>query len=196
MKFGKEFAAQMVQEWQEAYMDYNYLKSILKHILHSRGKNASASKTVASLAEGSLKRRVSLYRAFSGLTSRYIDSPRKQEEETILVSEGGSEFGNYQTMFLMPSDKGGDQEILFFKKLDEEFNKVIHFYKKKVDEAEKEAEELSRQMDILIALRIKVEKPVVRFGGSARVVNLASNGISSPNSFVNPTNSKEQGKRL
>lgn len=38
MKFGKEFAAQMVQEWQEAYMDYRKLKSILKDILRFKQK--------------------------------------------------------------------------------------------------------------------------------------------------------------
>ncbi|KAJ0095397.1 hypothetical protein Patl1_16790 [Pistacia atlantica] len=32
MKFGKEFRSQMVPEWQEAYMHYDYLKTLLKDI--------------------------------------------------------------------------------------------------------------------------------------------------------------------
>ncbi|KAF5961804.1 hypothetical protein HYC85_003013 [Camellia sinensis] len=152
MKFGKEFASQMVQEWQEAYMAYNYLKTLLKDISHFRQRNAS-----------------SLYRAFSGLTSRCNNlrlSPKKNNEgEVILVSavqEEGSPEGNYyETMFLMSSDEGGEYELVFFRRLDDEFNKVIKFYREKVKELIKEAEELNKKMDALIALRIKVDKPVI-----------------------------------
>lgn len=87
MKFGKEFAAQMVQEWQEAYMDYSNLKSILKDILRFKQLNKAPS-PMAATTKGSLKRRVSFYRAFSGLTSRYRSGSPMQnnEDEVILVS--------------------------------------------------------------------------------------------------------------
>lgn len=163
MKFGKEFVLQMVPEWQEAYMDYNFLKGLLKDVLRFRQQHI----LTAATPRASLKRRVSLYRAFSGLTSAYRGSPRKSnEDEAILVSavegEGSGEY--YQTMFLMSSDEGGEHELLYFKKLDEEFNKVVKFYKGKVVEVMKEAEELNKQMDALIALRIKVENPLMEFG--------------------------------
>ncbi|KAJ6371307.1 hypothetical protein OIU77_001754 [Salix suchowensis] len=152
MKFGKEFAAQMVQEWQEAYMNYNHLKTILKD------------------------RRASLYRAFSGLAGRYRGSPRKSEDEVILVSavqeSGGDE--HYQTLFLNASDEGGDYELVFFRSLDSEFNKVINFYKKKVEEVMGEADDLSKQMDALIALRIRVDNPVV---GGSNIANLPIHGF-------------------
>ncbi|GMP28808.1 hypothetical protein CsSME_00004200 [Camellia sinensis var. sinensis] len=168
MKFGKEFASQMVQEWQEAYMAYNYLKTLLKDISHFRQRNAS-SPNIARTPKGSLKRRLSLYRAFSGLTSRCNNlrlSPKKNNEgEVILVSavqEEGSPEGNYyETMFLMSSDEGGEYELVFFRRLDDEFNKVIKFYTEKVKELIKEAEELNKKMNALIALRIKVDKPVI-----------------------------------
>ncbi|THG00515.1 hypothetical protein TEA_004010 [Camellia sinensis var. sinensis] len=168
MKFGKEFASQMVQEWQEAYMAYNYLKTLLKDISHFRQRNAS-SPNIARTPKGSLKRRLSLYRAFSGLTSRCNNlrlSPKKNNEgEVILVSavqEEGSPEGNYyETMFLMSSDEGGEYELVFFRRLDDEFNKVIKFYREKVKELIKEAEELNKKMNALIALRIKVDKPVI-----------------------------------
>ncbi|KAK9271772.1 hypothetical protein L1049_002135 [Liquidambar formosana] len=168
MKFGKELASQMVQEWQEAYMDYNYLKKILKDILQFRQRNEASPKAAADTSKGSLKRRISFYRAFSGLTSRCKGSPPKEEEDEVIlvtaVEQEGSE-GYYQTTFFMSSDQGGEYELVFFRRLDDEFNKVLKFYKAKVEEVLKEAEELNKQMDALIALRIKVENPVVGFGG-------------------------------
>ncbi|KAG6715826.1 hypothetical protein I3842_04G015600 [Carya illinoinensis] len=175
MKFGKEFTAQMVQEWRDAYMDYNSLKKVLKDIARIRQRSVSTP-VAASTSKISLKRKVSLYRAFSGLTNRHGSSPKKNEDEVILVhaveqQEGAD--GHYQTMFLMSSDTGGECEIVFFRRLDDEFNKVVNFYKMKVQEVMDEANELTKQMDALIALRINVNKPMVEFRGSD-LENLAS----------------------
>ncbi|XVE83752.1 hypothetical protein DITRI_Ditri16bG0111600 [Diplodiscus trichospermus] len=194
MKFGKELAAQMVQEWQEAYIDYSKLKSILKDISRFKQQNKAPS-PMAATTKGSLKRRVSLYRAFSGLTNRYRSgSPRKNnEDEVILVSavqDGGSE-GDYQTMFLRSGEEGGEYELVFFRRLDDEFNKVVKFYKNKVEEVMAEADVLSKQMNALIALRIKVDNPVV---GGSDIVNLAASGMSSnSSSVVHPTIGGRQG---
>ncbi|KAG2714241.1 hypothetical protein I3760_03G017600 [Carya illinoinensis] len=168
MKFGKEFESQMVQEWQKAYMDYNGLKTVLKDILRFKQRNASTP--VASTPRRSLKRRMSLYRAFSGLTNRYRNSPRNNDEEVILVDavqQDGSELGQYQTTFLKPGEIGGEYELLFFRRLDDEFNKVISFYKLKVEEMMEEANELSKQMDALIALRMKVHNLMMKFDKAA-----------------------------
>lgn len=57
MKFGKEFAAQMVPEWQEAYMDYEYLKALLKEIQRFKGRNrAAAAPGGVGAGAGRLKR--------------------------------------------------------------------------------------------------------------------------------------------
>nr|GMD55391.1 Phosphate transporter PHO1 -like protein 9 [Ipomoea batatas] len=164
MKFGKELASQKVQEWGEAYMDYNSLKGVLKDISRFQRQNAAATR------KNSLKRRLSMYRAFSGLTNRLSiprgGTPRSDhEDEVILVNAveqeaiGGAP--QYQTVFLMSSEAGGEYELVFFRRLDDEFNKVVRFYREKVEEVRKEADELSKQMDALIALRIVVEKPPV-----------------------------------
>nr|GLL39193.1 phosphate transporter PHO1 homolog 3-like isoform X1 [Ipomoea trifida] len=173
MKFGKELASQKVQEWGEAYMDYNSLKGVLKDISRFRRRNAAAQSSVPAAAtatrKNSLKRRLSMYRAFSGLTNR-LSSPRggtprsDHEDEVILVNaveQEGIGGAQYQTMFLMSSEAGGEYELVFFRRLDDEFNKVVRFYREKVEEVRKEADELSKQMDALIALRIVVEKPPV-----------------------------------
>ncbi|KAF9663759.1 hypothetical protein SADUNF_Sadunf17G0085500 [Salix dunnii] len=193
MKFGKEFAAQMVQEWQEAYMNYNHLKTILKDVLRFRKLRGAPSPEAAATSHGSFKRRASLYRAFSGLAGRYRGSPRTSEDEVILVSavqeSGGDE--HYQTLFLDASEEG-DYELVFFRSLDIEFNKVINFYKKKVEEVMGEADDLSKQMDALIALRIRVDDPVV---GGSNIANLALVGFSSASESVvhPPINSRNPG---
>ncbi|KAI3900717.1 hypothetical protein MKW92_003351 [Papaver armeniacum] len=63
----------------------------------------------------------------------------------------------YETKFLMSDEEGGEYELRFFKKLDEEFNKVNKFYKDKVDQVMNEAAVLTKQMDALIAFRVKID---------------------------------------
>ena len=170
MKFGKEFASQMVPEWQEAYMNYNQLKNLVKEILIFRKWQARSLNVVKPHSKAnSLKRKGSIFRAFSGLTSRFgnasVRKDKEEEEEVILASamqhadEEQGECLKYQTIFLRSSDDGGEFELVFFKRLDYEFNKVVNFYREKVEEVVKRAQELNIQMDAFIALRIKVNKP-------------------------------------
>ncbi|KAJ0754394.1 putative SPX domain-containing protein [Helianthus annuus] len=167
MKFGKEFALQTVPEWREAYMNYNYLKTLLEQILIFRQRQPPENQVSRPNLSRSLRRKVSLFRAFSGLRNTSLRKHR--EDEVIVVNamqqadeeQGGEGGPSYQTIFLRSSEEGGDLELVFFKRLDNEFNKVIHFYKTKVQEVVKQADELSNQMDALIALRIKVNNPII-----------------------------------
>ncbi|KAM1847197.1 hypothetical protein FF1_011419 [Malus domestica] len=187
MKFGKEFSAQMVPEWKDAYMDYDYLKSLLKEIQVCKQRNNPDPQAAASPRSYGLKRRLTLYRAFSGLTkSRHSQQPASPsstsdiESQAILVNsvnENGSE--SYQTMFLMAAEEGGVQELEYFKRLDDDFNKVDKFYRSKVDEVMKEAAVLNKQMDALIAFRIKVENPQRTFDWSGEMTRLASDVATS-----------------
>ncbi|PSS28758.1 Phosphate transporter like [Actinidia chinensis var. chinensis] len=177
MKFGKEFAAQMVPEWHEAYMDYNFLKTILKEIQIFRQRSRPPPTTAIT---GS-RRKLSLYRAFSGLTQRhnYPATPGTPdvENQVIVVNTQGE---SSETMFLMAADEGGEKELVYFRKLDGEFNKVVRFYKSKVDEVMKEAAMLDKQMDALIAFRIKVDNPDQSwFDRSAEMNRLASEVAAS-----------------
>ncbi|CAN1187784.1 Phosphate transporter PHO1 homolog 3 [Linum perenne] len=172
MKFGKEFTAQMVPEWQEAYMDYNFLKTLLKEILRFRQRTKPSTSTSSASSQsggsGALSRKLTLYRAFSGLTQRNSYNPISPsidtndiESQAILVNSVNHDHGSqsYQTTFLMASDEGGEYELVYFRRLDDEFNKVNKFYKAKVEEVLKEADTLNKQMDALIAFRVKVENP-------------------------------------
>jgi SPX domain protein involved in polyphosphate accumulation len=154
MKFGKDFVRQMIPEWQQAYMDYAGLKSILQEIQTSRKR---------SERPGILKRKLSGSRNFSGLTKRYsrTASTREPEIQDILVhaTTGDDGFERYETTILEVAEAGRESELAFFKTLDLEFDKVNHFYRSKVEEMVKEAVVLNKQMDALIAFRIKVERP-------------------------------------
>ncbi|KAH1097744.1 hypothetical protein J1N35_014665 [Gossypium stocksii] len=200
MKFGKEFASQMVPEWQEAYMDYDYLKTLLKELQRFKHR----AKPPAAPA---LKRKLTLYRAFSGLTQRHhhhnptspSSSPDDIESQPILVnsvSRDGSQ--SYETTFLMSSEEGGEYELVYFRRLDDEFNKVDKFYRAKAQEVMKEADVLNKQMDALIAFRIKVENPPgIHFDRSVEMTRLASDIAASAAalSASTPSGAKSASKR-
>ncbi|XP_010258275.1 PREDICTED: phosphate transporter PHO1 homolog 3-like [Nelumbo nucifera] len=190
MKFGKEFASQMVPEWQEAYMDYEYLKIILKDIQSFKQR----TKPPVTPRSGS-KRRMAIYRSFSGLMKRYnsVRSHAEGDVEDQVIRVANPEQrddnweGRYQTHFLMSSEEGGEYELVYFRRLDDEFNKVNIFYRDKVEEVMKEANMLNKQMDALIAFRIKVENPTELFDGSAEMARLASDVASSASAVTAST---------
>ncbi|KAJ9540763.1 hypothetical protein OSB04_027269 [Centaurea solstitialis] len=166
MKFAKEFTSQMVPEWEGAYMNYYYLKEILKQVLiFRRWKQKQSPPPVSTPRKRNLLKRSTFYRAFSGLTNRHSNYGKNDEEdEVILVSEMQErelpeEGQHYETLFLRSSEEGAENELVFFRKLDEEFNKVIDFYRGKVEEVVVEAEDLNKQMDAFIALQVKIIDP-------------------------------------
>ncbi|KAL6567692.1 hypothetical protein OROGR_001360 [Orobanche gracilis] len=171
MKFGKEFASQMVPEWQEAYMDYGFLKNLIKEIQIFKHRNKSV--------QTGLRKSLTLYRAFSGLTHHHrhlshgSPSPARDAENPAIVVHNVDE--RSETMFLMAADEGGEHELLYFKKLDEEFNKVVGFYRLKVEEVMEEAGVLNKQMEALIAFRVKVEHP----NGWTKCLEEESNKLAS-----------------
>ncbi|KAK2652071.1 hypothetical protein Ddye_011927 [Dipteronia dyeriana] len=165
MKFGKEFDCQMVPEWQEAYMDYDLLKTFLKEIQWIKQRNKQAADATGA---ASLTRALTLYRAYSGLVMQrhehnhpmmmMTSSPSMKDIESSIVMNSVNRNGShsYETTFLMATtEDGGEYEQEFFSRLDNEFNRVDKFYRFKVQEVMEEAETLSRQMEALIAFRIK-----------------------------------------
>ncbi|KAI3861420.1 hypothetical protein MKW98_000372, partial [Papaver atlanticum] len=127
MKFGKEFKSQMIPEWEEAYMNYDDLKTLLKDIQEFNHKH-----------KPQLTSQMTFYRTFSGLTRRFSnlrDSTEVSagdgsgdgdiEDQVILVTDVHNNHDHYETKFLMSSEEGSaaEYELLYFKRLDEEFNK-------------------------------------------------------------------------
>ncbi|GFZ21483.1 EXS (ERD1/XPR1/SYG1) family protein [Actinidia rufa] len=198
MKFGKELVSQMVPEWQEAYMDYEFLKTLLKEV--QRFKQRSTT-TRPPQGPQHLSRRMSLYRAFSGLTRR-TNSPTASatspdiESQVIMVGPGSHDgLGAAQTTFLMAAEEGGEYEMMFFRRLDDEFNKVVRFYKGKVEEVVREAKVLNQQMDALIAFRIKVENPRRFEDWNGEITRLASDVAASTAALAASTPSGARASR-
>ncbi|XP_047167317.1 phosphate transporter PHO1 homolog 10-like [Vigna umbellata] len=154
MTFKKDFKQQMVPEWEKEYMDYEGLKRILKEMKSSRQTKHNRS----------LQHRLKLERAFSGLHLKGSNQQREEDNEEQVIEvktleeEGGSK-QLYKTNFHKLHEEGGEAEARLFQKLDEELNKVNAFYKDQVEAANHEFNLLSKQMEALVALRVKVKSP-------------------------------------
>ncbi|KAJ1380703.1 SPX domain [Sesbania bispinosa] len=153
MTFKKDFKQQMVPEWEKEYMDYEGLKRILKEV--KSNKQATQNR--------SLQHSFSLERAFSGLHLHGSNHQRERDIEDQVIDvktieqDGSKQL--YETNFQKCHEEGGQAEERFFQKLDEELNKVNAFYKDQVEAAKHEATLLSKQVETLVALRVKVKNP-------------------------------------
>ncbi|KAL8196464.1 hypothetical protein R6Q57_024759 [Mikania cordata] len=178
MKFGKEFKQQKVPEWTEAYVDYNGLKRILHKVQQFRQHERPTTPRVSQ--------QLSLYRPFSGLDvkSSSKDTKGDVEDQVIAVEtiQNGDSREVYNTNFLLSPKEGEQSEIMFFEKLDEELNKVNTFYRDKVEEVIGEAASLNKQMNALIALRIKVKQPDINKCHIQRNVSMDSSSTESSKS--------------
>ncbi|KAG6651094.1 hypothetical protein CIPAW_06G087800 [Carya illinoinensis] len=157
MKFGKEFKKQKVPEWTEAYMDYNGLKRILREVMRYKQSLHPALHKRASQQKQTFMDSTTVFSAQHMQSSNLNQSKTDVENQVIdvdtLQRDGSKKI--YKTKFLGRSEDGGDVETMFFAKLDEQLNKVNTFYKDKVKALIHEATLLNKQMDALIALRIK-----------------------------------------
>lgn len=127
MTFKRYFREHMVPEWAENYMDYEGLKRILEEI-----KSSTQSQQHQKPHNKSLEHKLSLERAFDRLHLQHSNHGRHEgdiEDQAIdvkkLEQDGSGQF--YKTHFLKRHEEGGEAEARFFKKLDEELNKVNSF---------------------------------------------------------------------
>lgn len=180
MKFGKELKKQKVPEWTEAYVHYNGLKRILQEI-HSYKQCQKPS----TPSEDSLNIPV---KEFTDLNMHDQDPSTNADIENQVIVVNSEQQQNSRKIYetkLLAFPEGGENEIKFFKKLDDELNKTNNFFKDKVEEVMREAALLSKQMDALIALRIKVMNPYFDGAGSLKclytdISNLAPSKITFP----------------
>lgn len=144
MGFSKQFEAQMVHEWKEAFVDYKQLKKELKKIhLLNTNHNSSKQKKNDSFPNSILSSlgKVSLFgqkREDHGVHRKLASSiSRGDLYETELLEQ----FADFQ----------GAGE--FFTSLDHDLNKVNQFYKIKEEEFLERGEFLKQQLDFLIELK-------------------------------------------
>ncbi|CAN7091733.1 unnamed protein product [Brassica rapa subsp. narinosa] len=195
MKFGKEFSSQMVPEWQQAYVDYKYLKTLIKDINRFKCKTNPQGHEM----------KTALHRTFIGQKRHGFGSGCGQispSSTVVDINDGittapihvsSSVTHQYETTFFMTAERGGEYELVFFRRLDDQFNKVEKFYKEKGDEVVKEAEVLNKQMDALIAFRFKMKEE-----RTAEMTLMASPNAVSPaelakTSTQSPTGVIEEG---
>ncbi|XP_026405397.1 phosphate transporter PHO1 homolog 8-like [Papaver somniferum] len=190
MKYGKEYLSQMLPEWKEAYLDYTHLKTLLKDILRFKQKEGEHK---GQTQQESLVRDLTFYRSFSGLHKRKSHDFKYGgggdiEDQFIVVKEvkGANSNVKYETNFL---EDATDQEVVFFNTLDYEFSKVDKFYKDRVEEVMNEVLLLNKQMDALIALRIKVENPNLDMSLSGAVRELVADvaNLAATSTVSNPS---------
>uniref|UniRef100_A0A803PQT2 Uncharacterized protein n=1 Tax=Cannabis sativa TaxID=3483 RepID=A0A803PQT2_CANSA len=149
MKFGKEYKKQKVAEWTEAYMDYNGLKHILRNMrAYKQNKHPAMNRTLSGF-----------YRQSS---SRYNEEDLENQAIEIKTLQRDGSLQLFETVFIGQPEEGTEFEVTFFRKLDEEFYKANNFYKDKVKGMMDEANQLNKQMESLIALRIRVDKRSVK----------------------------------
>lgn len=70
MKFGKELSSQMVPEWQQAYISYDYLKSLLKEIIKLKHKTNPLSPPHHAVSGEGLSRKMTYIEHLAVLSKR------------------------------------------------------------------------------------------------------------------------------
>ena len=142
MKFKNEFKKQMVPEWADAYLDYNGLKRLLLEISCEKQIQKSRASSGYSKKKPAVDRKC----------SEFISQPRKSHVGKDIENQNEDQYD------FRKSQEISEIEVKFFKKLDEELNKVNSFYKESVEAVTNEASVLKNQMETLIALRRKIQK--------------------------------------
>ncbi|PKA48961.1 Phosphate transporter PHO1 like 1 [Apostasia shenzhenica] len=143
VKFSKQFEAQLVPEWKDAFVDYWQLKKDLKRMQTLVARQDSVKKSVNK----SLFQRLHL--PFFGACGR-------QEHGVIQVhrklASSASRGDLYETELLDQfADTDGARD--FFALLDLQLNKVNQFYKGKEKEFLERGDSLRKQLEVLIELK-------------------------------------------
>ncbi|CAH9082137.1 unnamed protein product [Cuscuta epithymum] len=156
VKFSKQFEAQLVPEWKEAFVDYYQLKKDLKklHLLNTSNKNEEL---------------ISPKSLFSSLKKYIIFRSHHHERESIQVHQKFSSMAKqedlYQTELM---DQFADNEAAkeFFGRLDLQVNKVNQFYRTKEKEFMERGQSMKKQMEILVELKAALRQQLREKGSS------------------------------
>ncbi|XP_042473205.1 phosphate transporter PHO1 homolog 1-like [Zingiber officinale] len=157
VKFSKQFEAQLVPEWKEAFVDYWQLKKDVKRMQASR-ENTTAPPPSLALA---------LLSSWTKLPP--FDSIPRKEHGTIQIHRKLMNSASRGVMYeteLLEQFADSDAAREFFVRLDLQLNKVNQFYKGKEKEFVERGESLKKQMEILLELKaaLKNQKGQVSVG--------------------------------
>lgn len=192
VKFSKQFEAQLVPEWKDAFVDYWQLKKDLKkiHLLNINNNTPTHNSSLSNTLFTSIKK-FSLF----GHQHREHELIHVLLDHSLLIypllllhivqwwinvvvltlahqvhkklASSASKGDFYETeLFEQLADTDAAKE--FFACLDLQLNKVNQFYQKKEKEFMERGESLRKQMDILIELKTAFKQQRAKGGASAQ----------------------------
>ncbi|KAF9606907.1 hypothetical protein IFM89_029506 [Coptis chinensis] len=156
VKFSKELEAQLIPEWKDAFVNYWQLKKNVKKIKLARKKTDLETHQQQDKPQHNYG--VSIFDPiryiFKKITSKYHHGDNDQRDLIQVNSTivGENEEDIYQTELGQLFSKA-DEVKEFFEKLDEELNKVNHFYRVRESEFLNRGETLNKQLEILLDLK-------------------------------------------
>ncbi|KAL9670164.1 hypothetical protein QQ045_007715 [Rhodiola kirilowii] len=153
VKFSKQLEAQLIPEWKDAFVNYWQLKKQVKRIkvIH-RQQSLQKARTNHDLG-------ISIFDPIRSVVSRLIISAqlRHQQRDPIQM-RAANEASEDEHAASEPDDESQneteeDAVKSFFDQLDEELNKVNHFYTSKEKEFVQRGDILNKQLQILLDLK-------------------------------------------
>ncbi|KAL5990499.1 hypothetical protein ACLOJK_011401 [Asimina triloba] len=145
VKFSKQLEAQLIPEWKDAFVNYWQLKKSVKKIKLSR--NPPQSKEKRDLQSSLLH---PIRNFTSRIAARFCSGAGAEHVDVIQVRNEEEDL--YRTHLMQPSSES-DEKKDFFESLDDELNKVNHFYKSKEREFLERGEILEKQLQLLVELK-------------------------------------------
>ncbi|TKW21318.1 hypothetical protein SEVIR_4G166900v4 [Setaria viridis] len=177
VKFSKQFEAQLVPEWKEAFVDYWQLKKDVKKLQAMAGDDVVVPAAVAS----------PWLRQTPPTTAHWVmrlpflqphghhREPAAIQVHRKLVIDGsvdGAIAGEVYETGVADGAGFADAEAAkaFFHRLDQQLNKVNRFYERKEGEFMERGESLRRQLQILVELKAAItqQQQARRHGGSSK----------------------------
>lgn len=163
VKFSKQFEAQLVPEWKEAFVDYCQLKKDIKkfHLINHENTNKIQEKCYLPKSLFlSLTEKFNLNGQVHARHRRVIQVHRKlghmENKEDLYETELLEQFDDI------------DAATEFFHCLDLQLNKVNQFYRAKEKEFLERGESLKKQMDFLTELKVAVRQRQQAKGSSSQ----------------------------
>ncbi|KAL5199335.1 hypothetical protein ABZP36_020538 [Zizania latifolia] len=155
VKFSKQFEAQLVPEWKEAFVDYWQLKKDIKRLQAAEAAAPSPCQAPAPAAHWVMRL------PFMSTHGHHKEQGAIQVHRKLAGGGGGGGAVSGEVYKTEVVDGGtgfadGEAASVFFARLDEQLNKVNRFYERKEAEFVERGESLRRQLQILVELKVAV----------------------------------------
>jgi len=186
VKFSKQFEAQLVPEWKDAFVNYRQLKKDVKKIQKQR--RLQAAESADRPAPGPFKfDRLSRITEFIRKKTRHC---LRGDVEPNIIQVHRPREDVYETKVLQGQFDQTDAAQSFFSTLDAQLNKVNQFYKTKEKEFLERGNALKEQLRILKDLKAALKQQKAKQSSHG-----AESENNSTHSVASPDESKADGIR-